>query len=165
VTYNKILFATDFSPASDVASEYAVSLARESGATLLLAHVEEPMVSYFGGEMVMVQSEQPNPILRRMLEERAPKAPNVKREIHLLHGSPANEIVRLANDGKVDLVVIGTHGRTGLTRLLMGSVAESIMRHAKCPVLVVKAAQSVPQPTRDESFAAGPTLTKNVKGE
>lgn len=57
---------------------------------------------------------------------------------HLLHGDPATQIVQFAEDEGVDLIVMGTHGRTGLKHLLMGSVAEHVLRHARCPVLVVR---------------------------
>ena len=158
--YKRILFATDFSRASDTAGEYAVSLARDSGATLLIVHVEEPTVSYPGGEMVLVYADHPNPVLHRMLERRVPKEANVNCELHLLQGHPADEIVRLASGHKVDLIVVGTHGRTGLTRVLVGSVAELIMRHAKCPVLVVKAAETLSDAVEKESPCEKPALVK-----
>ena len=68
-------------------------------------------------------------------------------EQHLLTGVPANEIIRLASERQVDLIVVGTHGRAGAWRLLKGSVAEAVIRHAPCPVLTVKAAHLGEEPT------------------
>jgi nucleotide-binding universal stress UspA family protein len=136
--YKKILFATDFSPASDAALKYATSLARDSGATLVILHVEELPTPYAGGEMLLPQPEYPNPEIRRMLEAVVPPDKNIKYEHHLVLGTPAEDIVRVAKEQNVDLIVIGTHGRTGLKRVLMGSVAEAVMRRANCPVLTLK---------------------------
>ena len=73
-----------------------------------------------------------------MLVAVAPADADVPHEHRLLHGDPIGEIVRLAEQEHVDMIVMGTHGRTGLSRLLMGSVAEAVVRRADCPVLVVK---------------------------
>ena len=144
MNYKKILFATDFSPASDAALQYATSLARDSGATLLIAHVEELPMPYVGGEMYFAQPEYPNPEIRRMLEAVVPPDKSVRYEHRLVMGTAADDIVRLADEEHVDLIVIGTHGRTGLKRVLMGSVAESVMRLATCPVLTLKEAIKAP---------------------
>ncbi|MEX0679165.1 MAG: universal stress protein [Pirellulales bacterium] len=138
--YKKILFATDFSPASEAALKYATSLARDSGALLLIAHVEELPMPYAGGEMYFAQPEYPNPEVKKMLEKVVPPDKSVRYEHRLVMGTAADDIVRVAEEEGVDLIVIGTHGRTGLMRVLMGSVAESVMRLAKCPVLTVKQA-------------------------
>lgn len=138
--YKKILFATDFSPASETALRTATSLARDSGALLLIAHVEEMPMPYAGGEMYFAQPEYPNPEVKKMLEAIIPPDGTVKYEHRLVMGTAADDIVRVAEEEDVDLIVIGTHGRTGLMRVLMGSVAESVMRLAKCPVLTIKQA-------------------------
>ena len=143
--YHKIFFATDFSPASETALEYATALARDSGALLIIAHVEEMPMPYAGGEMYFAQPDYPNPEVRKMLEAVVPPDKNVKFEHRLAMGVAADDIVRLADEEKADLSVIGTHGRTGLMRVLMGSVAESVMRYAKCPVLTVKQANHAPE--------------------
>lgn len=140
MNYKKILFATDFSPASEAALQYATSLARDSGATLLITHVEEIPMPYIGGEMYFAQPEYPNPEIRRMLEAVVPHDRSVRYEHKLIMGTAADDIVRVADEENVDLIVIGTHGRTGLKRVLMGSVAESVMRLATCPVLTIKEA-------------------------
>lgn len=73
-----------------------------------------------------------------MLEAVVPEDPNVKYEHRMVTGDPAGRIVELAEEENIDLIVMGTHGRTGLKRLLMGSVAEAVVRRAKCPVLTFK---------------------------
>ena len=73
-----------------------------------------------------------------MLKEVVPTDPQVACEHRLLTGDPAVAIARLAEEEHADLIVMGTHGRTGLTRLLMGSVAEAVVRRAPCPVLTYK---------------------------
>ena len=76
--------------------------------------------------------------LKKNLVAVMPADPSIHFEHKLLVGDPATAIVQLAEDENADFLVIGTHGRTGLTRLLMGSVAEAVVRHAKCPVLTIK---------------------------
>jgi universal stress protein A len=144
--YKRILFATDFSPASDAALKYATALARDSGATLSILHVEELPTPYAGGEMLLPQPDFPNPEIRKMLEAVQPADKSIKVEHHLVLGTPAEDIVRIAAEQSADLIVIGTHGRTGLKRVLMGSVAEAVMRRATCPVLTVKQSDKSPAP-------------------
>jgi nucleotide-binding universal stress UspA family protein len=80
--------------------------------------------------------------LQKQLDSVKPSAPGLTVERHLVAGNEADEILRLASELKCDLVVMGTHGRTGLRRLLLGSVAESVMRKAPCAVLTVRAPAS-----------------------
>lgn len=134
----KILFPTDFSHTGDAALEMATSLARDTGASLLIVHVEESPNVYAGGEFYYGIPNPPTDELRRMLQQVKPTDPNVPYEHRLLTGDPAAAVVRLAEEEHVDMIVLGTHGRTGLARLLMGSVAEAIVRRAKCPVLTYK---------------------------
>ena len=135
---NKILFPTDFSHTGDEALALATSLARDTGAKLLIVHVEEPPVAYGGGEMYYGVPDPNTDQLRDMLHEVKPADPNVEVEHHLITGDPSSAIPRFAESEEVDMVVLGTHGRTGLTRLLMGSVAEAIVRRSPCPVLTYK---------------------------
>jgi len=134
----KILFATDFSPCSEPALGFATSLARDSGARLVIAHIQEPPIAYGGGEAFAGSSDMDHAELTQMLEKVVPLDPNVPYEHHLLVGDPADELVRLAGEAKVDYIVMGTHGRTGVLRLLMGSVAEAVVRRAPCPVVTIK---------------------------
>jgi nucleotide-binding universal stress UspA family protein len=109
--------------------------------------VEEPPVAYGGGEMYYGMPDPATEDLRRMLHEIKPADPAVEYEHHLVTGDPAAAVARLADAEGVDLIVMGTHGRTGLTRLLMGSVAEAVVRRAKCPVLTFKQPANQPAET------------------
>lgn len=137
MNWKKILVPTDFSHLSDQAVGIATALARESGGTVILLHVEEAPVAYGAGEMYYGIAEPDTEALRKMLQEiRLPEGVAVER--HLTAGEPAGAIVRFAEENGVDLIVMSTHGRTGLVRLLMGSVAEEVVRQAKCLVLTLK---------------------------
>jgi nucleotide-binding universal stress UspA family protein len=140
----KILYPTDFSTMGQAALDMATSLARDRGAKLLIVHVEEPPMAYGGGELYYGIEEPDRKELQRMLSEVVPIDASVGYEHRLLLGSPASAIVHLAEKEGVDMIVMPTHGRTGLSRLLMGSVAEEVVRKAKCPVLTVKAAAGAP---------------------
>jgi len=140
----KILFPTDFSTLSDAALCHATSLARESGAKLLIVHVEEPPTAYGSGEMYYGIPDPDNDALNSMLDQVVPTDPDIPFEHRLVIGDPAEEIVRIADEENVDLIVMATHGRTGLKRLLMGSVAEKVVRHSKCPVFTFKAPHHEP---------------------
>ena len=135
----KILFPTDFSTTAEAAFAEAESLAKARGATLLILHVQEPMLAYDGGSYYG-PIEPTSLLLDKMLHEVLPMDRSIPVEHRLAMGEPAAEIVRTANQEHVDLIVMGTHGRGGLSRFLMGSVAESVVRHARCPVLTYKAA-------------------------
>lgn len=141
-----IVFPTDFSTLADAALAYATSFARDSGAKLLIVHVEEPPAAYGGGEMYYGLPEPDTAALTAMLHRVVPTDPQVPYEHRLLLGDPAGEIVELAEGAAADLIVLASHGRTGLRRLLMGSVAEAIVRRATCPVLTFK---SHPEPRKE----------------
>jgi universal stress protein A len=146
-----VLFPTDFSHTGDAALKMATSLARDRKAKLLIVHVEEPPAAYGGGEMYYGMPDPVTEDLQRMLVEVKPDDPAVPFEHRLITGDPASAIPRLADEEGVELIVLGTHGRTGLLRLLMGSVAEAIVRRAKCPVLTVR------QPDQAQEFEANPS--------
>jgi nucleotide-binding universal stress UspA family protein len=135
-----ILFPTDFSTASDAALVHAEALAKQSGARLLIVHVEEPPLAYGGGELYYGLPEPDSERIIKMLEDVRPQDPAVPFTHRLTMGDPAGEIVRIATDERAEMIVLGTHGRTGMVRLLMGSVAEAIVRRAPCPVLVYREA-------------------------
>ena len=139
----KILFPTDFSTASDAALAHAVSLTRESNARLVILHVEEPPMAYGGGELYYGVPNPDNAALLQMLQAVVPPE-GVPYEHRLVVGDPAGEIVRVAEEEQADLIVMGTHGRTGLRRLLMGSVAEAVLRRAPCPVFTLKEPHKAP---------------------
>jgi nucleotide-binding universal stress UspA family protein len=134
----KILFPTDFSHTGDAALALATVLARDTGAKLLIVHVEEPPVAYGGGELYYGIPNPATEDLQKMLDAVQPNDPHVPCERHLVTGDPATTIVKFAEEQGVDMIVMGTHGRTGLSRLLMGSVAESVVGRSKCPVLTLR---------------------------
>lgn len=135
-----ILFPTDFSTASDAALPHAEVLARQADARLLIVHVEEPPLAYGGGELYYGLPEPDSDRIRKMLDDVRPADPALPFDHRLTMGDPASEIVRIAADESAEMIVLGTHGRTGMTRLLMGSVAEAVVRRAPCPVLVYREA-------------------------
>jgi nucleotide-binding universal stress UspA family protein len=152
--FRTILHPTDFSEQSEAAYRLACALARHHRCRLLVAHVLEiPAAAYLGGGFVPDTSselrEAQEKLRRLRLEEEGGAV-----EQHLLSGEPAAEIVRLAEELKCDLIVMGTHGRTGLRRLVVGSVAEGVLRTAPCPVLVTKALPPS-EPTEADRHAAG----------
>ena len=136
---NKILVPIDFSHSNEAAMRYATSLARDTGAALLMVHVEETPLAYGAGEFYVgaADTETTEEITAR-LKAVKPTDPQVAFSHQLLHGDPAAAILHVAEEEKVDLIVMGTHGHTGLLRLLMGSVAESIVRQAPCPVFTLR---------------------------
>lgn len=140
MTAKTILFPTDFSTASDAAMVHAEALAKASGAKLVIVHVEEPPLAYGGGELYYGLPEPNSERIQKMLEDVRPRDAAIPSEHRLTMGDPAGEVVRIAADEGCEMIVMGTHGRTGLTRLLMGSVAEQIVRRAPCPVLIYREA-------------------------
>lgn len=135
--YTKILFPTDFSSASNAGLAHATALARDSGAMLIILHVEEPAPAYVG-ELYYGMAEPDHAELKRMLDKVVPPDTNVRYEHRMFIGDPADVIVETAEKEHTDLIVLGTHGRTGLRRLLMGSVAEAVVRRSSCPVLTFR---------------------------
>jgi nucleotide-binding universal stress UspA family protein len=134
-----ILHPTDLSPLSECAFRLACSLARDHGARLIVLHVSPLEVLL--AESPYVPPPDPAQIwetLQEQLEMLQSPDPTVVVEHLLKEGNPAEEILRTAQDCDCDLIIMGTHGRTGVRRLLMGSVAEHILRRAACPVLTVK---------------------------
>ena len=116
-------------------------------------HVEEPPLAYGGGELYYGLPEPSSERILKMLEDVKPADPQLPFAHRLTMGDPAGEIVRIAAEEGAEMIVLGTHGRTGMTRLLMGSVAEAIVRRAPCPVLVyretaAKLAGRRPEPAR-----------------
>ena len=132
-----ILHPTDFSPLSEHAFHLACSLARDHGGRLIVLHVAVPPVVGYGGAMTPPPEGDWKALDEQLRRIQANDA-NIPVEHILREGDPAAEILRVAEEHKCDLIVMGSHGRTGVARLLMGSVAEHVVRKAECPVLVVK---------------------------
>jgi nucleotide-binding universal stress UspA family protein len=143
ITVSRILVAVDFSSGSEVVVEYAVALAKVLQATVTLFHVYQMpdlMNSIVPGADNAGDAEKDRALAQKWLEElraQAQKHINVEMRVVVEHGSPAQEIVSLSRSGGFDMVVMGTHGRTGLRHVLMGSVAEAVVRRALCPVLTI----------------------------
>lgn len=138
----KILVATDFSNVSDEAVAYASAQARMTGARLLIVHVRPTPTADQGEGMLHYGIEREDmPATERRLQEVQEAVEGVASETRLLKGHPAEEILRLARDEDVALIVMGTHGRTGIVRAFMGSVAEQVIRRASCPVMTIKVPQ------------------------
>lgn len=140
----KILFCADFSENSEPARALAADYAAAFGSKLLLAHVIDWVIPLHYGDLV---GDQLAPMLDRLKEETRGRLESLAKqccqidsgvEIFVMTGMAAQEIVNLANEQEVDLIVIGTHGRTGVKHLLMGSVARSVLKTAHRPVLIVE---------------------------
>lgn len=134
----KVLFCTDLSPFSQLALFPAEQAARQLHAKLCIVHVSEPPAAYGSGELIYAIGDASDEPLREALQKIVPSDPELACEHHLLVGEAGAEVVRFAADEHVDLIVASTHGRTGLARILLGSVAEYIVRHSPCSVLIVK---------------------------
>jgi nucleotide-binding universal stress UspA family protein len=138
-----ILVATDFSPAAEQALDTAIELARENGGRLTLLHVcEMPPYSRPAFSMYVPSPEQSGDIIaaaQRGLDAAAARcaAAGIAAETAWVAGAPAGEIIRFAAAHEVDVIVVGSHGRGGFRRLMLGSVADTVVRGADRPVLTV----------------------------
>ena len=138
---NKILVPLDFSEHSEKGLRWAIGMAEKWQASVLLFHVVSTPIY----PPVMMETPLNLPQLQTSLREHAEqkmkematKEKNVRVESRVKIGEPFWDICRIAEEEKVDLIVMGSHGRTGLAHVLLGSVAERVVRHAPCPVLVV----------------------------
>ncbi len=140
--FKRILVAIDAEPVAARAADLARDLARSTHAELALVHVVEPSEGYSlesgvpAGELYRLAEEDG----RRLLAAFSPRGADGPPPFEFVPvGSPAAEIVKAAREWAADLIVIGSHGRAGVKRVLLGSVAEAVMRHSPCPVLVVRA--------------------------
>jgi nucleotide-binding universal stress UspA family protein len=141
----KILFPTDFSECSQAALACASVLASESKAQLFIVHVDdipaayiEGLASGYAGHGYVPKPENTRDDIREQLSRVSPTISHVHFEHRYLRGNPADQILKFAERENVDLIVMGTHGRTAALQLLMGSVAEAVVRRANCPVLTLK---------------------------
>jgi nucleotide-binding universal stress UspA family protein len=146
--WKRICCPIDFSDASRAAMEVAADLARRFGAELVLLHAYPiPGYTFPDGSVVAspkMMQELADQAQRHLEEwrldaERLAGGPRVAAEKGV--GEPAAEIVTFAKENAVDLLVLGTHGRTGIEHALMGSIAERVVRRAHCPVLTVRPAR------------------------
>jgi nucleotide-binding universal stress UspA family protein len=139
-TARKILVATDFSAGSDEALDRAIEVARPGGAAIELLHVLELAEEFpFGATPVDADYGAVYARIDRQLAERADRvrAAGVACEAKIVEGTAVGEITQRGRGIGADLIVVGTHGRTGLAHIVLGSVAERVVRRASCPVLTV----------------------------
>lgn len=143
---SRILAPTDFSRHADVAVRYACGLAHRLGAELRLLHVlaeailpvgpDPSMVATMPPEFYTTSEAQTREALQDLIPPAWPQPPAVKVDVHW--GDPVVEVVNYAERNAIDMIVIATHGRTGLSHVLLGSVAERIVRESPCPVLTIR---------------------------
>lgn len=151
-----ILYPTDFSKPSEYAFPLACSMARDHGAKVIILHVTPPPPVMVGGEMMIPEPFTTTDCTAQMwesfrkLQETDPRARELRVETRVVEGDAPYAIVTAAKEAGADLIVMGTHGRTGLGRLVMGSVAEHVLRKAPCPVLTVKSPRLVPAKAKPE---------------
>jgi len=143
------LVPIDFSECADQALEYAINLGRGLGARLTLLHVIQsvPLGGVdMGVTLPYTYLQDLEAEIMQSMEACLARvtAAGIEGDIVVVHGVPFHEIVEAAKAQKVDLIIIGTHGRTGLQHILLGSVAEKVVRLAPCPVLVARQPTIVP---------------------
>jgi nucleotide-binding universal stress UspA family protein len=161
----KLLVPIDFSECSSAALEYASRLASNTGARLYIVHVDElldvtiPAIPPIeGGYVCESLWDERRQYVRDRLAKIVPSGTNFACEYRCLMGAPAYEILKFADRERIDLIVMGSHGRTGVSRLITGSVAEKIMRGSKCPVLILKAPAKQSERTAAVPIPQSPTL-------
>ena len=161
-----ILFPTDYSACSRAALKKAIELARATHARLLAAYVAPPDVGYEG--IPPSSADQGNPQdgfrLQSLVESLMGDAP-VEYEHRMLVGDPVSEILELAKRESASLIVMGTTGRTGLRRLLLGSVAEEVVRRASCPVLTLSQTAAGPAAELNDAAAKAESASPHVERE
>jgi nucleotide-binding universal stress UspA family protein len=144
-----VLHPTDFSVCSEYAFRLACSLARDCGARVVVLHVLAPPAAVHGRGMPASPLEGPKERLRERLLRLEARDPEVWVEHQLVEGDPATQILSIAEATKPDLIVMGTRGWTERDSLVIGSVAEQVVRRAHCPVVTVKS--SVPDTSSSET--------------
>ena len=144
-----VIHPTDFSDTARVAEGQAISMARMLGAELLILHVAVEGMLYgetpFGRAELGRLYEAQRDWAHRAVDERvaAARAAGIAARGVMRVGTPADEIVRTADEEKAAMIVLGTHGRGGVQRLMLGSVADRVLRRAVCPVLVVRESEAL----------------------
>ncbi len=171
-TFHRILVPTDFSNCSQSACDMALKIATKFGSSIELLHVEEPpsWQGFVIPELVVSLPNESSTSLNEFVQTRTRRAlehlvENLQRTgaIPVRHrmeaGEPGSVIIRVAAEEHFDLIVMGTHGRKGFERLVMGSVAERVVRQAACPVLTVRVEDGAAQQPENVGRLAGAGTT------
>lgn len=142
LSVKNVLFATDFSATSEAAFPYATAICRHFGSMLHTAHVlsDTTILMMTGGvDYVSLSTvyEDAHTEAKEKLDQISGHLEGIPHRTHVRHGQIWENLAGLVKEESIDLIVLGTHGRSGLGKLLLGSVAENILRHAACPVLTV----------------------------
>lgn len=143
--YKKIMVATDGSKPARKAIETGIDIAKLSGAKIYAVYVVVPTTHSarnFGWEKAAMEHFRNEGKRATGFVEETAKVAGIEVESVLLEGHPADEIVKFAEQNDIEMIVMGTLGKTGLDRFLLGSVAENVVRHSKIPVLVVRGENS-----------------------
>lgn len=144
---NRILIAVEDSPYSELAVNYGVLLAHNLGSKIILVHADEiPIASSYTAdpllnespamipELMNIQEEASKNLFKRLIEQHGKK---VEISTYTRIGRAQDEILAVAEECNADLIILGTHGRTGFDHFISGSVSESVARRSKCPVLII----------------------------
>ena len=165
VPFKQILVATDFGPAADRALAYGADLARRFGATLHVVNVVDNVSALVTPiapspiDLGTVQKEAEHEARERLRLLLLRECPDLDaKEALLVSHRPAFAILDYARESDIDLIVAGTHGRSGLSDLFLGSVAQKLVRSATCPVLTTHALEATPEPVAVAAPAVGVTV-------
>jgi nucleotide-binding universal stress UspA family protein len=147
IKLKRILVPTDFSESARHALTYGVSFAREYGAELVLLHVVETLTVGYASDLFPVPmaevfqevSTYARNELSKLAEEARQKGVQVREVV--VQGKPSAEIIRVASEETIDMIVLGTHGKGVLDKALFGSTTERVVRRAPCPVLTCRTAE------------------------
>jgi len=153
-TIRKVLHPTDFSGEAAAAFRVACSLARQHDAELVVLHVIPPPITWGEAVARLPPDSYEEQLWREYLTPMQPTEPGVRLERRLGEGDPAKTFVDVAGELGCDLIVMGTHGRGAMGRLLMGSVADKVLRKAPCPVMTVRTTYPAGAEGRDRQEAA-----------
>jgi len=139
VGFERILVPTDLSDISGRSLKYAKSIARQNQSQLFLVHINQALNPITPPEAVWIEEEGAQEQLEQQLEQagEALRSEGFRAKAFSVTGAVCDKIISLVNENKIDLIVMGTHGRSGLDRLVFGSDAEAVLRKVSCPVLVI----------------------------
>lgn len=164
---HKILLGTDLSHVSDIATDLAFDLAARVGGSLLVVSVIDPRDLILPGGRFQARVDQVRALRETAAQELVQRGGRIGVPVTFLvwHGDPAESIVAAAESEGADLILVGSHGRRGLGRMLLGSVSDHVVRNAPCPVLVARApASRGALPDEPEGDATGSVDAARIDG-